>query len=207
MKNIDKLQHLLPLGYLFLVMLGIAKESIFYYLIGINIIKYSSIMDILVSPVAAITSHPIFFSTVLVLFIFSFKLPQILLKNEDKKWLHKLFGSKGVKIEQAKNETTEDKRIDYYNNVAIEFFSFFLISIFLGYGFADGRATSEKIKTNKIEYDYKLIYNDAKSENIYLIGSNTAYYFFLTEGSPTIKIAPVASIRNLELIKNRMLNE
>ena len=91
MKNIDKVQNLLPLGYLFLVILGIVKESIFYYQIGINIIKYSSIMDILISPIAAITSHPVFFIVIIVLFIFFFKLPQILLKNEDKEWLHKIF--------------------------------------------------------------------------------------------------------------------
>jgi hypothetical protein len=202
MKNIDKIQNLLPLGYLFLILLGIAKESIFYYQLGINIIKYSSIMDILISPIAAITSHPVFFITILVLFIFAFKLPQILLKNEDKKRLHKLFGSKNIKT-----EASEAERIDYYNNIAIEFLSFFLISIFLGYGFADGKSISEKIKNNKISYDYKLNYSEDKSENIYLIGSNTAYYFYLTEGSSTINIAPVGSIRNLELIKNRMLNK
>jgi hypothetical protein len=77
----------------------------------------------------------------------------------------------------------------------------------LGYGLADGKYISHKIKNNKIDYDYKLNYNEGKSENIYLIGSNTTYYFYLTEESSTIKIAPVASIRNLEMIKNRMLNK
>lgn len=202
MKNIDKVQNLLPLGYLFLVILGIVKESIFYYQIGINIIRYSSIMDILISPIAAITSHPVFFIFMIVLFIFFFKLPQILLKNEDKEWLHKLFGSKSIKT-----EASESERMAYYNNTTLEFFSFFLISIFLGYGLADGKSISEKIKNNKISYDYKLNYSNEKSENVYIIGSNTAYYFYLTEGNPTIKIAPVTSIRNLELINNRMLNK
>jgi len=202
MKNIDKVQNLLPLGYLFLVILGIVKESIFYYQIGINIIRYSSIMDILISPIAAITSHPVFFIVIIALFIFFFKLPQILLKNEDKEWLHKLFGSKSIKT-----EAPESERMAYYNSTTLEFFSFFLISIFLGYGLADGKSISEKIKNNKISYDYKLNYSDEKSENVYIIGSNTAYYFYLTEGNPTIKIAPVTSIRNLELINNRMLNK
>lgn len=202
MKNIDKVQNLLPLGYLFLVILGIVKESIFYYQIGINIIRYSSIMDILISPIAAITSHPVFFIVIIVLFVFFFQLPQILLKNEDKEWLHKIFGSKSIKTEASESERTA-----YYNSTTLEFFSFFLISIFLGYGLADGKSISEKIKNNKINYDYKLNYNDQKSENVYIIGSNTAYYFYLTEGSPTIKITPVTSIRNLELINNRMLNK
>ncbi len=164
-------------------------------------------MDILISPVAAITSHPVFFVTVLLLFIFSFKLPRILLKNEDKKGLHKFFGSKITKTEKTKNEVPEKERIDYYNNVAIEFLAVFLISIFLGYGFADGRYISQKIKNNKIDYNYKLNYTNGESENIYIIGSNTAYYFYLSEGNPTVKIAPVASIRNLELTKNKMLNK
>ena len=204
MRNIDKLQNLLPLGYLFLVILGIVKESIFYYQIGINIIRYSSIMDILISPIASITSDSVFFVFIVVLFIFFFKLPQILLKNEDKKWLHKIFykPKKNENIELSQNE-----KINYYNNVSMEFLSFFLISVFLGYGLADGRYISQKIKNNKISYDYKLNYSDDKSENIYLIGSNTVYYFYLTEGNPAIKIAPVNSIKNLELIKNRMLDK
>lgn len=202
MKNIDKAQNLLPLGYLFLVILGIVKESIFYYQIGINIIRYSSVMDILISPIAMITSHPLIFIFIIVLFIFYSKLPQILLKNEDKKWMHKLFGLKDIKTELSENE-----RLGYYNNISIESLSFFLISIFLGYGLADGKFTSENIKNNKINYAYKLNYTDEKSENIYIIGSNTAYYFYLSQGNPNIKIAPVNSIRNLELINNKMLNK
>lgn len=202
MKNINKIQNLLPLGYLFLVILGVVKESIFYYQIGINIIRYSSIMDILISPIATITSHPVIFIFIIVLFIFYFNLPKILLQNEDKKGLHKLFGSKNIKT-----ELSENKRLENYNNLAIESLSVFLISIFLGYGLADGRFTSENIKNNKISYAYKLNFSDEKSENVYIIGSNTAYYFYLSEGSPTIKIAPVNSIRNLELISNKMLNQ
>lgn len=203
MKNIDKIQNLLPLGYLVLILLGITKESIFYYQIGINIIKYSSIMDILISPIAAVTSHPIFFITITVLFVFFYNLPEILLKNEDKKWLHKMFGMDIKSI--GFNELSENEKKEYYVTNSISFLSFFLLCLFLGYGFADGISTSEKIKNNKLHYDYKLNYNDDKSENVYVIGSNTAYYFYITEGSPTIKIAPVNSIRNLELIKNKML--
>ncbi|MCI9844776.1 hypothetical protein [Flavobacterium pectinovorum] len=202
MKNINKIQNLLPLGYLFLVILGIVKESIFYYQIGINIIRYSSVMDILISPIAMITYHPLIFIFIVVLFIFYSKLPQILLKNEDKKRLHKLFGSTTIKTELSENE-----RLGYYNNIAIESLSFFLISIFLGYGLADGKFTSENIKNNNIEYTYKLNYSDEKSENVYIIGSNTAYYFYLSEGNANIKIVPVNSIRNLELINNKMLNK
>ncbi|KUJ61343.1 hypothetical protein AR687_12920 [Flavobacteriaceae bacterium CRH] len=203
MKNIDKVQSLLPLGYLFLVTLGIVKETISYYQIGINIIRYSSIVDILISPLAAVTSHPVFFITVLLLFVFCFYLPQILLKNEDKIGFHKFVGAKDTaKISML----AENERIDYYTTISIKFLGTFLISIFLGYGFADGRSIAAKIKGKTLQYNYTLNYNDNNSEQVYIIGSNTTYYFYVTKGEQTVKIAPIASIKNIELTKNRMLN-
>lgn len=204
MKNIDKVQNLLPLGYLFLIILGITKESIFYYQIGINIIKYSSIMDILISPIAAMMSHPIFLASIALTFIFFYNLPQILLKNEKKKWLYKMFGVKNDNNEL--DLLSEDEKQNYFITISIKFLSVFLISFFLGYGFADGKVLSEKIKKNKLEYKYKMNFGD-ESENVYIIGSNTAYYFYLTEGNPNIKIAPIGSVKNLELTKNKMLDK
>ena len=61
MKYTEKIQHLLPLGYLYLVIVGILKETAFFYQIGINILKYSSIMDVLMSPIATLTTHPLIF--------------------------------------------------------------------------------------------------------------------------------------------------
>jgi len=203
MKNIDKIQNLLPLGYLFLVILGIAKETITYYQIGINIIRYSSIMDILISPLAAVTSHPVFFITVLLLFIFSYNLPKMLLKNEEKSGLHKFVG---IKNSPEINQLPEDERIEYYNIISIKFLASFLISIFLGYGVADGRSISEKIKNNALRYDYTLNYTDDNSELVHIIGSNTAYYFYVAKGGKTVKIAPVNSIKNIEMTINRMLD-
>lgn len=204
MKNIDKLQNLLPLGYLFLILLGIAKDSIFYYLIGINIIRYSSIMDILISPLAATMSHPVFFITVLALFIFYYNVPKMLLKNKGKNWLPKITG---VKTDPEFEGLPENEKLDYYNAIAIQSLSTFLISVFLGYGLADGISISNQIKNNTLNYNYKLNYSDEKSENVYIIGSNTAYYFYTTMGDPTIKIAPVGSIKNIELTKNKMLDK
>ena len=203
MKNIDKVQGLLPLGYLFLVTLGIVKETISYYQIGINIIRYSSIIDILISPLAAVTSHPVFFITVLILFIFSYNLPQILLKNEDKKGLHKLFGVKDI---TEVNKLAESEKIDYYTTISIKFLASFLISVFLGYGFADGRSIATKIKGKTLHYNNTLNFNDENSEQVYIIGSNTTYYFYVTKGEQTVKIAPIASIKNIELTENKMLN-
>jgi hypothetical protein len=54
-KLIEKLQTFLPLGYLYLIILGILRDGVFFYMLGINFLKYSSIMDILISPISELT--------------------------------------------------------------------------------------------------------------------------------------------------------
>ncbi|MFV8351923.1 hypothetical protein [Flavobacterium sp. XS2P14] len=89
MKLSEIVQRTLPFGYLFLVVLGIIKESIYYYQVGINILKYSNIMDVLISPIADLTSTPIilFGFTILILIL---SLASLLIsKNFNKDWLKK----------------------------------------------------------------------------------------------------------------------
>ena len=201
MKYIDKIEHLLPLGYIFLIIMGILKESVFFYQIGINILTYSSIMDILISPIATLTSNPIVLIVIISTFIFHYYLPQILLKYEHKAWVRKSF-----ELDKIKVGLSEEEKKQHYITISIKILASFLLSIFLGYGLAGGYFTSKKIKTNKLEYDYKLSYNSGESENVYMINSNTEYYFYVAKGSQTIKIAPVGSIKNIEMIKNKILD-
>lgn len=201
LKNIEKIQNLLPVGYIFLVLFGIMKESIFYYQIGINIITYSSIMDILISPIAVLTSHPIVFIAIVLLFILFANMPSLLFKYEHTWWVQKNFPIKN----NTKEELSEEERKDYYTINTVKTCAFFLLSFFLGYGLGGGHFLSEKIKGNKLEYDHILTFSDQKSETVYIIGSNTAYYFYMSKGNQNVKITPVGSIKSIELIKNKML--
>ncbi|MEO7975829.1 hypothetical protein [Flavobacterium sp.] len=204
MRNIEKLQTLLPLGYLFLVILGIIKESVYYYQLGINIIPYSSIMDILISPIATITSHPIFMIAIILIFIVHYQLPKLLLKYDHKKWVQKAFELKKTSIE-AKSLLPEDEIKNEYVIISIRTLCSILISLFLGFGLGGGYFLSEKIEKKELKYDYKLNYSTGESEDVFIINSNSVYYFYLAKGNKAIKIAPVNSIKNIELIKNRML--
>lgn len=203
MKYIDKIGNLLPLGYVFLVIMGIIKESVFFYQIGINILTYSSIMDILISPVATFTSNPIVLVAIISIFILHYYLPKILFKNDHKKWVIKAF-----ELNKIKEDLSHDDKTQHYITISIRTLAAFLLSMFLGYGLAGGYFISQKIKNNKLEYDYKLNYNSGESENVSIINSNTEYYFYVAKGNnKTIKITPVGSIKNIELTKNRMLNK
>lgn len=200
LKSIEKTQTLLPIGYLLLVVLGIIKESVFFYQIGINILKYSSIMDILISPLATLTLHPIVLAAVISLFVFHFYLPTLLSKYRHKNWVQKAFELKkdGVLL-------SEEEQKKQFNYISIKSLVIVLLSFFLGFGIGGGHDISKKIKENKLKYNYKLNYTTGESEDINIIGSNSVYYFYVAKGNKTVKIAPVSAIKSIELTDNKML--
>lgn len=65
-----------------------------------------------------------------------------------------------------------------------------------------GEKIAERIAKNELEYNTKMTFGDGNSENVYLIETNSMYYFYLTKGNQNVKIAPIGTIKNLELIKN-----
>lgn len=202
MKHIDKIQAILPLGYLYLVVLGILKETVFFYQIGINILNYSSIMDILISPIATFLSHPIIFIVIILFFVFCYNLPTILYNHGHKNWVKKVF-----ELKKTKDDLPDDEIKNYYLMVSLKFLAVGLLSVYLGFGSAEGNFTSNRIKKNRLHYDYKLNYNTGESEIVSVLESNSVYYFYVSKGEKTVKIAPIGGIRNIELIKNRMLDE
>lgn len=199
MRISDHLEKLLPFGYLFLILMGILKDSIYYYQIGINILKYSTITDILMSPIAEFTSNPVILAAIISLFITHYKLPKFLAKNSEVKFVQKIFELKSTK------DLSEEETESYYNNIAIKSLAIVLLSFFLGYGMAGGYFLKEKIENNTLKYDYKVTFGDDKTEMVHLINTNSLYYFYLSKGSHTLKIAPLGSVEHIEITKNTMV--
>lgn len=192
MKYSEEIQKLLPLGYIYLVILGILKESIFYYQLGINILKYSTIMDILLSPIAEFTSNPITLLFIISLFVFHYNLPKIFLKYRNNRTLQKIFEVKFAE------KLSEDDIKNYYIFASFKMFAVILLSFFIGTGVAGGYSTIHRIRENKIDYNYTLNYNSGESEQIYLISTNSIYYFYVEKGDKSIQIAPIGSIKNIK---------
>lgn len=199
MKYLEKIEVLLPLGYLYLIIIGIMKESIFFYQLDINILKYSSIMDVLISPIAILTSHPIAFITIISFISFCcFYLPNFLFRNGYKKWVQKIFELKKDKLELPENEL-----INYYLYTTIKTLAIGLFSIYVGFGSAEGHFASTKIKNSSFNFNDKINFNTGESEDIYLLESNSMYYFYVAKNEKTVKIAPIAGIKYIEINKNK----
>lgn len=199
MKFSEGIQKSLQYGYLFLITIGILKESVKYYQIGISILKYSTITDILISPIADLASHPIILIAVIVLLIFSYATPVYLSKQRHRKWVQKLSGL------QNKGELSEEELGNHFTNLFIKIVAMTLLSFFVGIGLGEGAGLSKKIMSDKLEYNRILNYNSGVSEPIYLINSNSMYYFYLTKNNKNIKIAPISAIKNIELTNNDKL--
>ena len=200
MNNLEKIQNILPLGYLYLVVLGILKESVVFYQLGINILKYSTITDVLMSPIAVITSHPLIFLVFVLASLYPVLMRYIFLKHSDKKWARPIFG-----ISKNKNEMNEEEKEAFGNSLLIKIGLMFYLSIFLGIAFQEGRMLSKNIKNNKLKYEYQLTYNTDNSELVSLINTNNEYYFYVVKGTKEITIAPTSSIKFIKLVDNKML--
>lgn len=200
MKISDDLEKLLPFGYLFLIVMGILKDSIYYYQFGINILRYSTIMDVLISPIAEFTSNPIILGAIIILFLVHFYLPSFLAKNKDLAFVKRSFELKST------DALSPEETKSYYNGIAIKSLILFLLSFFLGYVMAGGYFTKKKLKENKLEYSYQMDFNEGESKNVFVIGNNSLYYFYFVKGDKKVKITPLAAIKNIELVENRMID-
>lgn len=194
MKFSDDIEKLLPLGYLYLVVLGILKESFYYYQLGLNILNYSSIMDILISPIAYLTSNPIVLISIIGMFVLHYYLPGILLKYNKNIFLQKM-----LELKSTEGFSAEEKK-NYYNSVAVKTLAITLLSFFIGTGIAGGYFTNKKINTNTLKYEYNINFNDGPTKNVNLLGTNSLYYFYIEKGQKNIQMAPIGSIKNVEVL-------
>ena len=55
-KSFQEIQGFLSIGYVYLIVMGILNETLYYNQIGIDILNYSNILDVLISPISKLTS-------------------------------------------------------------------------------------------------------------------------------------------------------
>lgn len=191
----ENIQKLLPFGYLYLVIMGILKESIYYYQIGVNILKYSTIMDILISPIALLAEYPIILVCMLLYNAAIYLYFKYVSKHTDKAWARKV-----LSIQNNENlSQTELKQ--HLQQSFIKFLALGTLAFFVGIGISTGEVLSKKIIKGNLDYKHTLTYDGGEVEQIFLINTNSLYCFYLTKESKNIKITPISAIKHLEFDK------
>lgn len=195
MKYLEKIQTLLPLGYLYLILLGLLKETILFYPLGINILKYSSITDILISPVSDMISSPILILMVLSVVVLFFLIQVLFITYSHTSLVQKILRSYRMNPDLDKRELRKVMIPVFAMLVGFE-----LLALFVGLGIGQGQKIKKRMDTQTLKQNYTLTTGSGETAQIYLIDINSIYYFYVKKGEKQIKIAPVGSIGHLEVI-------
>lgn len=166
-------QEYFSIGYLYLFVLGMVSESIIYKLLGINIINFSSITDVLLSPLRMILGH-----TMIPLVVFGMM------------GLSYLYFKKVVPyFEKDKSKLQHSDPVGM-----LRFQAFFLFSVYLGLGIGRGGAIKENLAKGNVKANFHLIFTNGKALDVQVIGQNTSYLFYIEKGGKSVVISPLANV-------------
>lgn len=183
--NAISFQDALPLGYLYLIVLGIVSDSIYYGILGINIMSFSSVLDVLLSPVSQITENYIITLIIIFIPLFSYFYSW---------WMQKITSKK-------KKETNKPKSGANLSpfQIWLVFTAFCIFGAFVGMGIGKGLATSKKMASGKLEVKHKITFNDGKTQSVHILGNNSAYIFFVGNEEKSPSITPIqGNIKKIE---------
>lgn len=193
------LQEYLSLGYIYLVLLGIISDVIYFKFLGVDILNYTTILDVLITPINIIVhdlkvlgsfSLIIGFSYVLMAYI----LPRYHLKNSGKKWYQKLHG--------PKREDTGLQNPKERNGISLLIVLIF--SMFLGFGLGRGIKIHKKIEKGNIENNSKIIFANGQTKRVRIVGQNSLYVFYVSKNEKEVTICPITqNIREIKKISTK----
>lgn len=186
-------QDYLSFGYLYLLLLGVVSDSVYYGMVGINIISYSTILDVLLSPVVRLTDNIVLPLVVIVLPVLGYFYTRFIIflerKNKEKKML------KDGYVEPKPNvfETLSTKTIWFMFTCLIIF------TTFMGYGVGGGSKQKERLESGNATPDTELFFQDGQSEKVRVIGNNSEYIFYIQENATKVSVSPIKD--NIRLIR------
>ena len=176
-RRLPPVSELLPLGYVYLLILGIANQSLFYGLVGVNFLAWSDALDVLISPIALLTGDPRLLVTLVVLTALLY--PYV-------KWIQAL----ARKQKLAKGEPIENEAPLLH--AWLVYSSIVLIFGFIGFAASSGQDLRQRLVEGEARIDHRIEFHDGRSVAVELVGKNTGFLFYFAPGDTALSIAPLA---------------
>lgn len=176
-------QAILPLGYLYIVILGVLKEAFYYGQLEIDYFNYSTIADILISPISELTANIYTIIGFITFVLITFLLPIQLVKSKDKPWFAKTFKIDG----KQELNVIQRQLLRFF----LMLFCLGLMGFYIGMGIGGGHKVSRQIELGIIKYEDKIELVNGNTETIHLIGKNSSFLFYLSEGKNEVKVTPI----------------
>lgn len=185
-----QIQEALSLGYVYLLILGIIHNAIYYNMLGVNYLEYSSILDVLISPVSVITSSLkssiAFVAIILLSFIYVKILIPLLVKWRKKQKKYQ----QGEPLEKIQ-KLDEFSKNSYALPLIIALFVF---GYFIGFGYGAGIKNKKRIAANEIEHNYQIEFRNGNTLETKLLGKNNLNVFYIQKDEKTVSISPIEVI-------------
>lgn len=181
------LQEYLSLGYVYLIILGIIDEVIYYNFFGVDILNYSSISDVLIAPINTLLSDIRIFVVVIVFMSLAYLsyiklLPALYKKVKSKSWYQKMVKD----LDQA------DAKFAAMQRRTLLLMMVYLSCMFLGLRIGYGYKMKERIETGDFKLNHTLTLNDNSSKQVRIIGQNSLYVFYVTKEQREVAIMPIS---------------
>lgn len=189
------IQEILSLGYVYLLVLGIFHNSIYYGYLGINILDYSSILDVLLSPISVMLSSKLLFFTVdaliVVCVLYAVYMPKFL--NWSKQFKRNQTEEKLAKIDKTIESLKSPNTVIYMSALMV-------FSMFIGLGIGKGYKRAEQIKKKEIKVDHEIVFSDGQTQRVKILGKNSLNVFYVDESGNEMLISPIEG--NIKTIRN-----
>jgi len=193
----SSIQDYFSMGYIYLLILGIINDSFRYGFLDINFINYSTVLDVLMSPLVYLTQdikRPLMFlvgGIISIAIVYGGKWN--FERNKDKEAFRKL--KNFAKLEKNYANFQPAKAILIY-------MAMFIFGVYLGFGIGGGKKLSTALKAGELEVDTQLTFTNNDTLNVKRIGHNSQYFFYAEENATEVTIMPIQGnilkIRNLE---------
>ncbi|MDW3647109.1 MAG: hypothetical protein R8P61_08605 [Bacteroidia bacterium] len=177
-----RIQDYLSFGYLYLLILGIVRDSIYYGFMGINIIRYSDVMDVLLSPIAYLSQEYVLFLIFLFITYWVAIQPSFHKKHRSKKWYSRIFN-----VEKRDNIYAEAPLIPR----EMPLIALMVASLLLGTGVGKGIKTADKMKAAELKMLDEISFLDNETEKVHVIGQNSSFIFYVREGKKEVSVSPI----------------
>ncbi|MEO1653301.1 MAG: hypothetical protein AAFU64_07135 [Bacteroidota bacterium] len=192
------IQDYLSLGYLYLLIVGITNDSIYYGMVGVNILSYSSLLDVLISPISYLTR-----SIYLTVTIFS--IPTLFLlfvrynRRRHFKYRDELWYQRKHNVEKI-DQSYANKN---FQLAMIGLTGLFIFSAYIGLGIGAGYKNREYIQSGDMYLGHEITFMDGKKISVKLIGHNSLYAFYVLKNNKEVTIAPIqGNIRSIKRKEN-----
>lgn len=198
--DVNKLsiQEFLSLGYIFLLLLGISYQTIYFSFFDINYLKYSSILDVLLSPLQVMTENIIILGTFLFIILFAV----LYVKTFGRKlyqwqrrqgWYKKFFNVERWDKMWAKENS---------NSFAILYTGILILIIFIEFGFIFGSRMSSLMESGKLEIRHEIVFVDTEEKSVRILNQNSLYLFYVVENENKLTISPIdGNIKKISKLK------